>query len=70
MKADSYIDKMATTATLMEAGVAIMRENIRRRHLDASNATVDSMLLAWMRREDSPIPGDTGGRVRCKHRQR
>ncbi len=68
MKTNRYMENMATTATLIEAGLAMMHENIRRRHMAASSSTVDAMLLAWMRRETDPIPGDTGGMVRCKHR--
>ncbi len=70
MKDDRYIKNMATTATLVEAGLKMMRENIRRRHKAASGTTVDDMLFAWMRREDAPIPGDTGGMVRCKHQRK
>ena len=61
VKADSHIENMAMTATLIDAGLEMMRGNIRRRHVAASSTTVDAMLLAWMRREVDPIPGDTGG---------
>ena len=64
MKTEKYIHNMATAATLFEAGLAMMRENIRRRNANSSSETVDALLGAWMRREDDPVPGDTIGTVR------
>lgn len=68
MQTDKYMRNMETTTNLFEAGVAMMRENIRRRHANASSQTVDALLGAWMRREDDPIPGDTIGTVRFQER--
>jgi len=65
-KADRYLENTATTAVLIEAGFDMMRENIRRRHADASDATVDALLGAWIRRESDPLPGDTAGAVRVR----
>ncbi len=68
MKADKYLENAATTATLIEAGFDIMRQNIRRRNPDASEHTVEELLGAWIRREDDRLPGDTAGDVRIRER--
>lgn len=67
-KNERYMENAATTAILIEAGVDMMRQNIRRLHPDADDDTVNSLLAAWMRREDDPLPGDTGGAVRVRER--
>jgi len=61
-------DNAMTTATLMDAGIALMRQNIRRRHPGQSEAEIDALLSAWMRRSDDPVPGDTAGAVRVRTR--
>ena len=63
---DKYSNNAATTADLMERGIALMRQNIRRRNLVASEAQIDSLLVAWLHRADDPIPGDTAGQVRVR----
>ena len=68
MKADKYLENAATTAMLIDAGFDMMRQNIRRRHCNASDATVEALLGAWIRRENDPLPGDTGGSVRVRQR--
>lgn len=51
------------TAALFEAGVAMMRQNLRRRHAAAMDAEIETMLIAWLRRSDDPIQGDVSGNV-------
>ena len=63
---DKYKGNAATMATLMEAGIVLMRENLRRRHPTATAAQVDVILRSWLYREDDPIPGDTSGPVRIR----
>jgi hypothetical protein len=65
-KIDRYFENATTTALLMEAGLDMMRQNIRRRNANASEATVDALMGAWMRRESDPVPGDTDGAVRVR----
>lgn len=67
-KADKYFENAATTAVLIDAGIDIMRQNIRRRQHGASDATVDAILDAWMRRENDALPGDVAGQVQMRQR--
>lgn len=62
------MENAATTAILIEAGFDMMRQNIRRCHMSASEATVDALLGAWIRRENDPLPDDTTGVYRVMER--
>ena len=55
-----------TTANLMDAGIVLMRENLRRRHPAATVDQVNILLGSWLCRQDDPIPGDTSGPVRVR----
>jgi hypothetical protein len=55
-----------TAGVLMEAGIALMRQNLRRRHPSATDPEVDTLLQNWLHRMDDPIPGDTAGQVRIR----
>lgn len=66
--ADKYLNNAATTAELVEAGIELMRQNIRRRHPDLDKSQIDARLSAWLNRADDPIPGDTAGPVRVRER--
>lgn len=66
--ADRYLQNAATTAVQVEAGIALMRQNLKRRHPQASEAEIDERLNAWLYRTDDPIPGDTAGPVRIRER--
>jgi len=59
-----YSHNAKTTAILIEAGITLMRENLRRRHPTADRAQIDTLLGIWLHREDDAIPGDTAGQVR------
>ena len=63
-----YADNAATAALLMEAGIALMRQNIARRHPRAGAREVDARLGAWLCRAGDRIPGDTSGPVRVRER--
>jgi predicted kinase len=63
---NKYMENAATTQMLIEAGFGLMRQNIRRRHPDASDATVEALLGAWIRRENDPLPGDVSGAFRAR----
>jgi hypothetical protein len=64
-----YQGNASTTAALLDAGIALMRQNIRRRHSGQTEAEIDAMLSAWLRRTDDPIPGDTAGAVCVRTRE-
>jgi len=66
--ADKYRDNTATTVVLIEAGIEMMRQNIRRRHPEASASMIESILRDWLNRTDDSIPGDTAGAVRIRER--
>ena len=62
----SYKQRARITADLFEAGVQIMRNNLRRRYPNAGDTEIGRMLLDWLRRKDDPIPGDVAGPVRVR----
>ena len=64
--ADKYQQNALTTALLMDAGIELMRENIRRRTPAANGPKADKLLGAWLHRQNDPIPGDTAGNVRIR----
>lgn len=65
-KADRYFENAATTAALIDAGIDMMRQNIRRRQHGATDATVDAILVAWLRRQNDSLPGDIAGQVQVR----
>lgn len=68
VEADRYRDNAVTTAILIDADIALMRQNIKRRRPGATEAEIDALLNAWLRRSDDPFPGDTAGPVRIRER--
>ena len=64
------VDQSVRVARLREAlrmhdeGVALMRQNLRRRHADASDEAIEEMLLAWLRERPGAEHGDGEGRPR------
>lgn len=65
-RTDQYRVNAATTALLMEAGIDLMRQNLRRQHPAGDPALINALLDAWLHREQDPIPGDTAGSVRIR----
>ena len=65
---DSIGAKAATTNVLVDAGIALIRQNIRRRHPAASEAEMDAWMREWLYRADDPMPGDVSGAVRVRER--
>jgi hypothetical protein len=47
---------------LFETGVAVMRQNLRRRHPHANDAEIDRLLMAWLRHRPGAEAGDAIGR--------
>ena len=65
---DQYRANAEIASVLMDAGIDMMRQNIRRRFPAKSDSEVESSLNAWLCRADEPIPGDTAGAVRIRKR--
>ncbi len=66
--ADKFQDNAATTAILVEAGIALMRQNIKRSHLTMNDEQIDALLTSWLCRAEDDIPGDTAGAVCIRER--
>lgn len=50
------------TLDLCDAGVRLMRQNLRRRHAEAEDAAIDRLLVAWLRERPGAEHGDSPGR--------
>jgi hypothetical protein len=53
---------------LVDAGIELMRQNIRRRDQTMTAEQIDALLSPWLCRADDAIPGDTAGAVRIRKR--
>lgn len=58
--------RMREMIRLHNAGVAIMKQNIRRRMPNASEEEIEEEFRRWYHRLDDPIPGDVAGPVRVR----
>ena len=65
---DTYQDKAVTTAILIDAGIELMRQNIRRSNPAMLDEQIDLLLSSWLYRMDEQIPGDTAGAVCVRER--
>ena len=54
--------RLRTAFDLFVAGERMMRQNLRRRHPEATDAEIESRLRAWMRRRPGAEHGDADGR--------
>ena len=61
-------ENASTTATLVEAGIALMSQNLRRRHPVENDDQIDARLQSWLYRADEPVQGDIAGTVRLRER--
>ena len=68
MDTEKYQANAGTTAMLIEAGISLMRQNLKRRYPEKTEAQIDALLSAWLRRVDESMPGDTAGSVRVRER--
>lgn len=55
-------EKLRIAFELFEAGLALMRQNLRRRHPEESEAEIDARLSAWLRERPGAEHGDAEGR--------
>ena len=58
----SPADRLLAAFDLWEAGVAMMRQNLLRRHPTESEAEIDVRLAAWMAERKGAEQGDGIGR--------
>jgi Rv0078B-related antitoxin len=54
---DPMARRLLETLDMWEDGVQIMRENLRRRSPDATDAQIEDALRAWLDRQEDPPPG-------------
>jgi hypothetical protein len=47
----------------MEAGIDLIRQNIKRAHPTLPDEQAEELLSSWLWRADDPIPGDTAGAI-------
>lgn len=57
-------DKLALAFDLFEAGVAMMRATLRRRHPEVADAEIERRLAVWLRTRPGAEQGDAVGRPR------
>lgn len=58
----SPADKLRAALELHEVGVALMRQNLRRRHPGESDAMIEKRLVEWLRTR----PGAEHGDAACR----
>lgn len=54
--------RLRAALDMFEDGVALMRENLRRAHPDASDEEIEALLRAWVRERPGAEHGDGVGR--------
>jgi Rv0078B-related antitoxin len=59
---DGLARKLKSTFDLQRFGIAMMRQNLIRRHPDESDAQIDARLRAWLHRRPGAEHGDAVGR--------
>jgi hypothetical protein len=62
MSGMSPAQKFRAALELHEVGVALMRQNLRRRNPDASAAEIEKLLSVWLRTRPGAEYGDAVGR--------
>ena len=65
-EADAFTpaQRFALTCELFEAGLELMRQNLRRQNPQASEAEIAAALSRWLRTRPGAEVGDTIGRAR------
>jgi hypothetical protein len=62
MDSDLAAQRFRTTLALFEAGVEMMRQNLRRRFPEASEAEIKARLTEWLHHRPGAEHGDCPGR--------
>ena len=55
-------ERLRLALDLFAVGEAMMRQNLRRKHPDASGAEIEAWLAAWLRERPGAEDGDAPGR--------
>lgn len=55
-------DRLRLALDLFAAGEAMMRQNLKRRHPEASDAEIEQHLTAWLLERPGAEAGDAAGR--------
>ncbi|HCF61524.1 MAG TPA: hypothetical protein DFS52_26455 [Myxococcales bacterium] len=55
-------ERFELTMDLYELGEAMMRQNLRREHPEASEAEIEELLVAWLQKRPGAEYGDAPGR--------
>ena len=68
--AGTAAERLRTTLDLHETGVALMRQNLRRAHPEASDSEIEQLLQAWLCERPGAPDGDAEGTpVDLQHRR-
>lgn len=59
---NSAAERLRTALSLFEAGVEMMRQNLRRQFPDADEREIQERLTAWLRHRPGAEHGDCEGR--------
>lgn len=62
-------EKLRAAFELHEVGVALMRQNLRRRHPTASDERIEELLANWLRTRPGAEHGDSAGRPSARLRR-
>ena len=62
----AIIARMRMTFDLFEAAEAMMRQNLRRRHPEASEPEIERLVGAWLQERPGAPYGDVGGPIRTR----
>jgi len=58
----AVVEAFRTTLDLFQTGVDLMRQNLRRRHPEASNEDIERRLGEWLQERPGAASGDCPGR--------
>jgi hypothetical protein len=58
----AVVEAFRTTLDLFQTGVDLMRQNLRRRHPEASNEDIERRLGEWLQERPGAESGDCPGR--------
>jgi len=63
MSDSKLVERLREALRMHDEGVALMRQNLRRRHPGASDDRIEEHLIAWLRERPGAEQGDGDGRA-------